>query len=84
MAEIAADKAGFLGLLDALAVFIKQKRAKIKELKNTLNKYYKDDNSNWASKYLYPDPWFHSYTEDHKNNKKEIQTKRQAVQYIFE
>lgn len=50
--ETTANKAGVLGLVDFLAVFIKQKQAKIKEIKSTLNKHCKNNNSRWISKYL--------------------------------
>ena len=51
LAEIAADKAGVPGLVDALAVFVKQKQAKVKEVENTPHKCRKDENSSWGSKY---------------------------------
>ena len=51
LAETAADKAGISGLVDALAVFIKQERAKVKGVESTLNKRRKNDDSSWAGKY---------------------------------
>ena len=51
LAETAADKAGVPGLVDALAVFIKQERAKVKGVESTLNERRKDDDSSWAGKY---------------------------------
>ena len=51
LAETAADKGGIPRLVDALAVFIKQERAKIKGVESTLNKRRKNDNSSWPGKY---------------------------------
>ena len=52
LAETAADKTGVSGLVDALAVFIKQEQAKVKRVESTPNKRCKDDNSSWAGKYF--------------------------------
>lgn len=51
LVKTAADKANIPGLVNVLAVFIKQERAKVKEVENTLNKCRKDENSSWAGKY---------------------------------
>ena len=45
LAETEADKAGILGLVDALAVFIKQEQAKIKGVESTRDRRHKDKNS---------------------------------------
>ena len=52
LTKIVANKASIPRFVDALAVFIKQKRAKVKRVKSMLNKPYKVDNSSWAGKYL--------------------------------
>lgn len=51
MIETIANKTGILKLVDALAIFIKQEYVKIKGVKNTFNKYYKNNNLIWVSKY---------------------------------
>ena len=50
LAETAANKAGVPRLVDALAVFIKQERAKVKRVESALNKHRKNDNLSWAGK----------------------------------
>lgn len=50
--EIVVNKVGVPKLMDALAVFIKQERDKVKRIKNIPIKHHKDNNSRWAS--LYP------------------------------
>ena len=54
MAETAADKAGIPGLIDALAVFIKQEQAKVRSEESISSKCQKKDNSSWARKYPIP------------------------------
>lgn len=49
--ETITDKVGISRLVDALAVFIEQERAKVNGVESILNKCRKDDNSSWASKY---------------------------------
>lgn len=44
-AETAPNKAGVLGLMDTLVVFIKQKQAKIKEVKSMCNKHHRNNNN---------------------------------------
>lgn len=45
LTKLTADKAYVLRLVDALAIYIKQEQAKVKKLKSTFNKRYKDYNS---------------------------------------
>ncbi len=54
MAGIAADKVDVLGFVDRLAVFIKQKRAKVKGVDNVGDKRRKEANLSWARKYPIP------------------------------
>ena len=49
--ETVVDKIGVSGLIDILAVFIKQKRAKAKGEENVFNKCQKEDDLSWARKY---------------------------------
>ncbi len=51
MAGTAADKVGVPGLIDALAVFIKQEQAKARRVDNVGDEQYKEANSSWAKKY---------------------------------
>ena len=51
MAETEADNAGVPGLIDTLAVFIKQERAKSRGVESACNERRKEDDSSWASKY---------------------------------
>ena len=46
-----ADKAGILGFIDALAVFIKQEQAKAKGIKNAEDEQYKEADLSWAKNY---------------------------------
>lgn len=46
-----ANKSNILGLINALAVFIKQEQAKSKMVENTLDKCRKNDNLCWIVKY---------------------------------
>ncbi len=51
LAGKAADKASVPGCKDALAVFIKQKRAKARRVDNVGDKRRKEADSSWARKY---------------------------------
>ena len=51
MAETADDNAGIPGLIDALAVFIKQEQTKARGIESACNKRQKEDDSSWARKY---------------------------------
>lgn len=52
MTKIVADNASILKLVDFLAMFIKQKQAKVKKVENILNKYYKNNNLSQVDKYF--------------------------------
>ena len=52
LAETAADNAGVPGLIDALAVFIKQEWAKARGVESACHERQKKDDSSWARKYL--------------------------------
>ena len=51
LAETAADKAGIPGFIDALAVFIKQERAKARGIGNARDEQHKEADSSWVKKY---------------------------------
>lgn len=51
-AEITANKASVLRLVDILTVLRKQERAKVKEIESTFDKYCKDDNLSWQARTL--------------------------------
>ena len=51
LAETAANKAGVPGLIDALAVFIKQKQAKVRGEASASNKHQKKNNLSGIRKY---------------------------------
>ena len=84
MAETAADNSGVPGLVDALSVFIKQERAKVKEIESTLNKHCKDDNSSWAGKYPIQIHSSIATWKAKRDNGRQMQYKCQAVQCAFE
>lgn len=46
------DNIDFLRLIDALAIFIKQKQTKVKEIKNMLKNFNKINNLSWTNKYF--------------------------------
>ena len=71
-------------MVDALAVFIKQKRAKVKGVESTLNERRKDDDSIWASKYSIQICGSIATWKAKGDNGGEMQYKHQAVQYAFE
>ena len=83
MAEIAANKAGVPGLMDVLAVLIKQKRAKVKGEESVSNECRKKDNSSWARKYPI---WIHGFIimwRAKGDNGRQVQYERQEVRYAF-
>lgn len=45
MTKTTANNAGVPGLVETLAMFIKQKQVKFKEIENRFNKCHKDKNS---------------------------------------
>lgn len=84
MAETAADKAGVPELINALAVFIKQERAKVKGVESASNERRKEDDSSWARKY--PIQIYGSITtwKAKGNDGGQVQYERQAVRCAFE
>ena len=52
LAETAADNVGVPGLINTLAVFIKQEQAKVRDIESAFNKRQKKDDSSWTKKYL--------------------------------
>ena len=83
LAKTTANKAGIPGLIDALAVFIKQKRANIRGKESASNKRQKKDNSSWARKYLIQIHGFIITWRAKGDNERQVQYKRQAVHYTF-
>ena len=51
MAGTAADKAGILGFIDVLAIFIKQEQAKARGVENAKDEQRKEANSSCVKKY---------------------------------
>ncbi len=84
LAETAADKASVPRFIDALAEFIKQKRAKAREVNNVGDVRYKEANSSWARKY--PIQVHDSITtwKAKVDNGGQVQYKRQAMRWAFE
>ena len=84
LAETVADKADDPGLVDALAVFIKQERAKVKGVESTLNKRRKDDDLSWAGKYPIQIHGSIATWTAKGDDGGEMQYERQTVRYAFE
>lgn len=84
MAETAANKASVAGLIDELAVFIKQKRAKVRKIESASNKGRKDNNSSWAKKYPIQIHGSITIWKAKGDNGGQVQYERQAARYAFE
>lgn len=67
-----AKNTNVLGLINVLIVFIKQKQARVKKVKNTVNKHYKNDNSSWPGKYSIQMHDFIAMKKAKKDNKRKI------------
>ena len=83
-AEIAANKANVLRLIDVLTVFIKQEQAKVKEVKNMRDGCCKNDNQSWVGKYPIQIYDLIATQKAKEDNRGKMKNKRQAVQYAFE
>ncbi len=84
LARTATDKAGVPGFIDALAVFIKQKQAKIRGVDNVGDERRKKVDSSWARKYPIQvhgsiTPW-----KAKGDDRGQVQYERQAIQCMFE
>lgn len=75
MAKTIADKIGAQGVIDALAVFIKQKQAKAKGEENTKDKQHKETNSIWAKQYLIQVHGFITIWKAKSDNKRQVKYK---------
>ena len=83
MAETAANETGVPGLIDALAVFTKQKQAKVRGEESASNKRRKEDDSSWVRKYTIQIHGSIITWRVKENNRGQVQYERQAVRYTF-
>ncbi len=84
MVRTAADKTGVLGFIDVLAVFIKQEQAKPRKVYNVANKQLKEANSSWARKYLIQVDGSITKWKAKDDDGRQLQYKRQVIQYAYE
>ena len=83
LAETVADKAGVPGLIDALAVFIKQEQAKVRGKESASNERRKKDDSSWARKYPIQIHGSIIMWRAKGDNREQVQCERQAVRCAF-
>ena len=83
MAETAAGNAGVPGLIDALAVFIKQERAKARGVESACNERQKEDDSSWAKKYPIQIHGSIITWKAKGDDGRQVQYERQAVRCAF-
>lgn len=79
-----ADKVNISGFIDALAIFIKQKRVKAREVDNIGDEQRKKADLSQARKYPIQVHSFITTWKAKGDNKKQVQYKHQTMQCVFE